>query len=426
MVKDTQYYDILGISSNASEGEIKKAYRKLAIKWHPDKNKDNQKEAEKKFKEISEAYGILSDSEKRQMYDQFGKDGINENGGPGINPEDIFAQFFGDGGPFGGGGHPFMGGPFGGGGHPFMGGSFGGGGHPFMRRQQEEVLQVKVPLTLEEMYQGCIKEMKYQIKVGCEKCDETGNKNKKKSTCEECKGMGQVHLRRQVAPNMFQQMTRPCMKCQGSGESSKKGNECQKCNGKGFNLQEKKVKIPFKKNMKEGIRVTGEKGGHRMKNKRGDVIFVVTEIPHSFYQRKNNDLITVIKLSLAQATLGFTKTLKHLDGKDILLKYNQPINNDDVKVLPGLGFEKGNLIIKFEVNLPENLDIPESDRKLMKERLSTSTEDIKALEEEETIEKRVKKGEDFKTSNMVSLEDFQRHYHSDSDEEGGESQCVQQ
>jgi len=418
MVKDTQYYNILNITPSATENEIKKAYRKLAMKWHPDKNKDNQKEAEKMFKEISEAYDVLSDPQKRKLYDQFGKDGINQNGGPGINPADIFAQFFGGHGG-GGHGHPF----FGGHGNPFFGGH--GQGHGGDRRN-EEILQVNVPLTLEEMYNGCVKEMKYKIKVGCDKCNETGNKNKKKTSCAECNGMGQVHVRIQIGPGMIQQMTRPCEKCEGRGESSKKEDECKSCIGKGFTLQDKKVKIPFSKNMSSERRITGEKGGHRINGKKQDVLFIVSEIPNATFQRRNNDLITIIKLTLAQATLGFTKTLKHLDNKEILLKYKQPINHEDVKVLPGLGFEHGNLIIKFEVELPENLDIADDDRKLMKERLSTSTEDISALEKEEEIEKRIAKGEKFKKSNIISLDDFQKHHQSTSDDREEESQCVAQ
>jgi DnaJ-class molecular chaperone len=442
MPRDTQYYDNLEIKPNASDEDIKKAYRKLAIKWHPDKNPDNKEEAEKKFKEISEAYGVLSDPEKKQRYDQFGKEGLGE--GPSINPEDLFSHIFRTGGPFGGG-HPFGGGfPFGGG-SPFVGGSpFGGGnnfgfasGSPFGggRRdsvQEEEFLVVPLPLTLEEMFRGGEKEISYKIKVGCEKCEESGSVDKKKNKCDRCGGQGKIGIRKVIGPNMMQQMIVDCDKCLGKGEKIE--NPCPSCNGKGFNEVEKKLKIPLRKNLKPNQKITVENKGHQIRKKKGNLILVVSEIPHSFYQRKNNDLLCVLKLSLAQATCGFIKTLKHPNGEDILLNYQQPINHEEIKIIPDMGFEKGNLVIQFEVELPENLVLTPEERNIIKERLSLSSQDKKILQEEKELEEKTKdKNNKYKTVQMISVEDYQRSHHShsnsntsDDEDDARQAQCQAQ
>jgi len=420
MPRDTQYYDILEVPTSASEDEIKKAYRKLAIKWHPDKNKDNKEEAEKKFKEISEAYGVLSDTEKKSRYDQFGKEGLGD--GPGINPEDLFSSIFGRG--FAG----FASGGFTGhGGMPFAGAGFGG-----MRREEDEVLVIPVALTLEEMYNGVEKEINYKIKVGCEKCEESGSLDKKKKKCERCGGQGKIGIRKVIGPNMMQQMIVDCDKCFGKGESVE--NPCPHCHGKSYQEQEKKIKVPLRRQLKVNQKIIIENKGHQLKKKKNNLVLVVTEIPHSFYQRKNNDLFCQLKLSLAQATCGFIKTLKHPSGEEILLNYQQPINHEEVKIIPEMGFEKGNLVIQFDVELPETLTLTLEERNIMKERLSTSSKDKKILQEEKELENKMKTDKHkFKTANLISVEDYQRsasfNHHQQSDEEEDEprgAQCQSQ
>ena len=168
MVHDAKLYDELGVSPSANEEEIKKAYRKMSIKWHPDKNPDNKEEATKNFQRISEAYSILSDREKRQNYDQFGMDFVNNQNDGGVDPSDIFSQFFGN------GGSPF-------------GFNFNHGGQ---RQKPQEDIQLKLNVTLEQIYNEETVEINYSHKIYCKTCNGTGNKNKKKSKCTSCNGKG--------------------------------------------------------------------------------------------------------------------------------------------------------------------------------------------------------------------------------------------
>ena len=175
MVRDTKLYDRLSISPTASENEIKKAYRKLSIKWHPDKNRDNKEEATRRFQEISEAYSILSDSEKRQQYDQIGMDILNnQSGGHGLDPSHIFSQFFGGNSPFGDN-------------SPF-GFSFGGQ----QRQKKKEDITITTRVTLKQIYCEENVEIKYPQKNYCRDCDGTGSTTKRKETCDACGGKGRT------------------------------------------------------------------------------------------------------------------------------------------------------------------------------------------------------------------------------------------
>lgn len=240
------YYEIMGVSRNSSQDEIKKAFRTLAMKWHPDKNPNNREEAEKKFKEITEANDVLSNPEKREKYDQFGIcDGEEpqfENGFPDLS--EVFGGMFGGGGIPGmfasgmsGMGRGFQG-MFGSGGIPGMFGS--GGTNRHVKRPPQEI---KVKLTLEEIFKGCEKNVEIQSNKKCEKCEGFGNIDKKKEICPMCKGNGIRVIRRQIGPGMFQQQSFPCDSCHQTGIFKSKDKECTVCNGKGIlpNITSKKI-----------------------------------------------------------------------------------------------------------------------------------------------------------------------------------------
>ena len=368
MNSDTKLYDILGLKKDATEKEIKKAYRKLAIKYHPDKNPDDKETADKKFKEISEAYSILSDKEKREKYDRFGMDAVKEDGRGHPNPEDIFSSFFG-----GGGFSPF-----------------GGGFDPFGRGQQKpqdeyEVLKNNLPLTLEEMYNGCNKTVSYEIKIGCKTCEETGSKDKKSCQCEKCDGRGRIMIMKRQGP-MIQQTMIICPECNGKGSiKPKPENICDDCNGLGYHTQNKTLKIPIRKNINEQQKIIIENKGHQMNGKKGKVVIFVSAIQHDFYERQGDNLVCQINLTLAQAVCGFTKSIDFLDGKKIILKYTEPINDDEIKVIEGKGFNGGALIIKFNI-IQDDLSLDNKERETIKKLLSKSETAKKELEKEKQVE----------------------------------------
>ena len=309
------FYDILGLSRGASESEIKKAYRKLAMKWHPDKNLDNKEYAEKKFKSVSEAYEVLSDPKKKELYDQFGEDGLKDGfggGGGGFhasNAEDIFAQFFGGGMGGGmGGGHPFGGmggmpGGFGGMGGDFgrngMGGMGGGPSRQQPRKKADPIEQV-LKLTLEEMFYGVTKNLK---------------------------------------------LTRTVIR----GGSEQRISET--------------LTIGVKPGWKKGTKITfPEKGDEAPGVIAADIVFVVDEKKHPQFERDGNDLVKTVVVDLHEALLGTSVFVTTLDGKSISVDVPEIVDPKYVKVLVGEGMPlskspntKGDLKIKFDIRFPKEL-----------------------------------------------------------------------
>ena len=221
MVCETKFYDILGVSPTATEQELKKAYRKMALKYHPDKNPD----AGDKFKEISQAYEVLSDAEKREVYDEFGEQGIKEQGGgrgggAGFSsPMDMFNMFFGGGMPGGGGGG---------------GGGRGGRGS----RSKTKPMVHKLAVSLEDLYNGMVRKLAANRDIKCEACD--GKGGDRVTTCATCKGQGMRVQTRQIGPGMIQQMQMPCDKCGAKGEVVDPKSVCKECKGK-RTIREKKI-----------------------------------------------------------------------------------------------------------------------------------------------------------------------------------------
>jgi len=348
MVKETTYYDLLGVRPDASESELKKAYRKLALKYHPDKNPD----AGDKFKEISHAYEILSDSEKRQMYDQYGEEGLNGQGGMGgMDAEDLFSQLFG-GGIFGGGGR--------------------GGGRPSgPRRGKDMVHQLKV--SLEDLYKGKTTKLALQKHVLCSKCEGRGGKEGSVKTCSTCHGQGVRVIMRQMGP-MVQQIQQPCGDCQGQGEIIDEKDRCKDCQGRKINNERKILEVHIDKGMRDGQKITFNGEGDQAPGiVPGDIIIALDEKPHPTFQRKGDDLTYEAKIDLLTALAGGQFAIPHLDDRVLLVTVlpGEAIHPGMVKVIPNEGMPAyrhhthGNLFVKFTIDFPNsNWTDPETIAKL--------------------------------------------------------------
>jgi molecular chaperone DnaJ len=299
------YYDILGVSKSASADEIKKAYRKLAIKYHPDKNPDD-KAAEDKFKEAAEAYEVLSNAEKKQRYDQFGHAGAGQGGFGGeagnMNMEDIFSQF---GDIFGGGG-----------GSPFD--SFFGGGQSTRggrRVARGSNLRIKVKLTLEEIAKGVEKKIKVNKQVVCQSCSGSGAKDKSSvSTCRTCGGSGAV---RRVTNTILGQMqtTSTCPTC--NGEGSEITAKCGTCHGEGLSRGEETISIQIPAGVSEGMQLSmsGKGNAAPRGGVPGDLIILIEEIEHETLKRDGFNIIYDLYISFADAALGASVEVPTIDGK---------------------------------------------------------------------------------------------------------------
>jgi DnaJ-class molecular chaperone len=409
MVRDTILYDRLGVQANATDEQIKKAYRKLAVTCHPDKKQEHEKEeANKKFHEISEAYEILSDSNKRKQYDSFGYEAINGNTNEGSNiPPDIFNMFNGF-SPFGGFTRP-------------------------QQHEEKEVLMHRVTVTLEELFNGCNKEIHYKIKDFCSSCEGTGAKNKKLVSCTACHGTGQVTMIRQMG-NMIQQMVQPCNQCV-KGKVIGPNNNCENCSGSGFNWVNKKLTVPIKAGCSHGQKIRVEGKGHIMKEGKTDLILILEEQEHSFFQRKGLDLFCKINIRLYEAICGFTRVISHINGKKIIISSDSFINNGDAKIIRNEGMidlqgRRGNLMIFYEVSLPKTKLANPSE--VVKHFMLDEVDKI-SYEKEESLKKLVESNpNDYQNVviNNFNPETYQNHreHHQPNFEDGGEraGQCTQQ
>ncbi len=305
------YYEILGISSNASDDDIKKAYRQMAKKYHPDMNKDGAKQAEEKFKEVNEAYTVLSDADKRAVYDRMG--------------HEAYSQASATGGANGPQGNPFSG--FGGGGFGGFGDifeqMFGGGFSTRQRTGPQPGRTIRQPLniTLEEAFTGVKKEITFSRNEACSECGGTGaKKGTTVSTCTTCKGTGQVQEVRQT-PLGTMVNSRPCSTCNGTGRVIK--DPCDVCKGNAVQYKQKKIKINIPAGIDTGqvITLSGEGEAGTSGGRSGDLQVLINIRPHAVFERRGSDLFINLEVTFARAALGGDVVVPTIDGN---VKYHIP------------------------------------------------------------------------------------------------------
>lgn len=346
------YYEVLEVAKTATVEEIKKAYRKKAIQYHPDKN-PGDKEAEEKFKEAAEAYEVLSDPDKRSRYDQFGHQGVNGGfgggfGGGGMSMEDIFSHF-GD----------IFGGSFGG-----FGGFSSGGNRSRRRTNRGSDLRVKVKLTLKEIATGVEKKIKVKKYVSCKACNGTGaEKGTSYTTCSTCNGSGVVTRVQQTILGAMQSTT-TCPTCGGEGRTITK--KCPECNGEGVRLEEEVITLNIPAGVADGMQLSmsGKGNAARHGGVNGDLLILVEEEPHPELLRDENDLIYNLLLNFSTAALGGTVEVPTIDGK-AKVKIDAGTQPGKVLRLRGKGLPSvnrygvGDLLVNVSVYVPESLNTEE-------------------------------------------------------------------
>lgn len=343
------YYEILGVPREATLADIKKAYRSLALKFHPDRVQESEKkEAEEKFKEISEAYGVLSDPQKKQTYDQFGHQGIDQN----YTSEDIFrgadfSSVFGGESGLGDILSRMFGSEF-----DFAGGQGGGRG---ARRSRGHDIQYEVELSLEEAYSGIKKEIKFPRYEHCKKCDGTGAKSgTAMKTCSTCGGQGQV-----VMANGFFRMAQTCPKCHGSGKFITE--HCPECGGKGLIriMRTVEIKIPPGVDNDSQLRIRGE--GEIGSGGNGDLFLFIKVRNHPVFERHNHDLHMELPVSFTKAALGGEEKIKTLK-EEVVMKIPEGTQSGKVFRMRGQGMpdvhgshEFGDLYVRVMLAVPSHL-----------------------------------------------------------------------
>ena len=340
------YYDVLGVSRDVDSGSLKSAYRKLAMKYHPDKNPGDT-DAEKKFKEVSEAYEVLSNSEKRQAYDAYGHDAFSQQGGGGFSDgfsgfgsfSDIFEDFFGD----------------------------MGGRQSRQREQRGQDLKYEVDVDLREAYTGVKKEISYETLVICDVCDGSGSESGSGlKTCGVCKGSGRTR-----ASQGFFTVERTCTACGGAGQVI--SDPCKACNGEGRRRKNRKLEVNIPAGVEEGsrIRLSGEGGAGPNGSSPGDVYLFVSMIPHPIFEREATNIFCNVPISIVDASLGGSVDVPTVSGGKVKVKIPAGSQNGDQFRLNSKGMPTirstsfGDMIISLSVEVPKNLS--ENQKRLLRE-----------------------------------------------------------
>ena len=347
MTNFQQYYDLLEIDNNASNEDIKKAYRKMAIKYHPDKNPDNKEEAEQKFKEVSEAYEVLSNTEKRQAYDAYGHDAFNQQGGGGFSDgfsgfgsfSDIFEDFFGD----------------------------MGGRQTRQREQRGQDLKYEVDVDLREAYTGVKKEISYDTLVSCDVCNGSGSESGGGlNSCSVCGGSGRTR-----ASQGFFTVERTCTACGGAGQVI--SDPCKPCNGEGRRRKNRKLEVNIPAGVEEGsrIRLSGEGAAGPNGSSPGDLYLFVSMVPHPIFEREATNIFCNVPISIVDASLGGSVDVPTVSGGKVKVKIPAGSQNGDQFRLNSKGMPTirstsfGDMIISLSVETPKNLS--ENQKRLLRE-----------------------------------------------------------
>ncbi|KAF9082823.1 DnaJ- protein scj1 [Mortierella sp. AM989] len=331
------YYKVLGLTRSASVREIKKQYKVLSKKYHPDKNPGN-KEAEERFVEVAAAYEVLSDSDKKSIYDRYGEEGLKQQQsqqGGFHDPFDIFAQFFG-----GGSRHQ----------------------HGAQERKGPEI-RLEVEVTLEELYSGTSIEFEVSRQIICPHCNGSGAKSSDDVvTCSGCQGQGAKIVKHMLAPGMFQQFRQTCDQCGGKGKVIRE--HCPICHGTKIQRGSEQLTIVIEPGLADGASIVFDREADEAPEViPGDVIFDVRTRPHATFERRQDNLYTYVTITLEQALLGFNLEIKHLDGKPVKLTRGQDVTPFGfVQTLHGQGMpikgsrgDFGDLFVEYKVAFPESL-----------------------------------------------------------------------
>ncbi|KAG0302560.1 DnaJ- protein scj1 [Dissophora globulifera] len=332
------YYKVLGLTRSASNKDIKKQYKVLSKKYHPDKNPGN-KEAEEKFVEVAAAYEVLSDKDKKNIYDRYGEEGLKQQQGQGHgggfhDPFDIFAQFFGG----------------------------GSRQHAEQERKGPEI-RVELEVTLEELYSGKSIEFEVSKQIVCPHCSGSGAKSSDDVvTCTGCQGQGVKIVKHMLAPGMFQQFRQTCDQCGGKGKMIKE--HCPVCHGSKVQRGSEQLTVVLDPGLADGSEIVFDREGDEDPDVvPGDVIFEVRTRPHSTFERRQDALYTYVTITLEQALLGFDLEITHLDGKSVKLTRGENVTPFGfVQTLKGQGMpvkdsrgDFGDMFVEYKIEFPETL-----------------------------------------------------------------------
>jgi molecular chaperone DnaJ len=340
------YYEVLGVEKSASPSELKNSFRRLARKYHPDRS--TEPDAEDRFKEIQEAYAVLSDEQKRAQYDRFGHDGPQGSpfggfggGGFNINLEDIL-------------------------GGDFFSSFFGGGSRRRTSRRGSDIL-LRHSITLEDVYLGSEQEVVVDLPVACSTCEGTGAKDSILKTCSTCSGQGQVRVRQQVGP-FIQEAIQPCQDCGGKGKTAEQ--PCETCDGQGRELKSSTLRFTVPEGAENGTRMRMRGKGEPAPQGVGEPgdLFIELEVePHAWFERSGSDLIMSLPVGFADLLLGTSIELKHLDGKPLVIKVPPHSNSGETIELRKRGLPRqrgggrGDVVVLLKLHMPKK--VPKSVKK---------------------------------------------------------------
>lgn len=329
---NSEYYDLLGLSKNCNQKDIKTAYKKKAIKTHPDKGGDPEE-----FKKISEAYSVLSDVKKRDMYDKFGKNGPESFGGSNFNPTDIFKNIFGN--------NMF-------GGNTFF--SFGGNQH----QKAKDIIHVQ-EVDIETVYRGGSVTATIKRENLCHTCKGKGSNDGKDHVCTSCRGKGVRVSLRQLAPGMMQQIKGICGDCGGTGERILPSEQCNTCDGNKKLIQDHTLMFNIPKGVIDKMVIKNQ--GNELNGVRSSVIVKFTNKPHNIFTVNKNNLVMTMKISLYESMCGFKKNIKFINGEKLVFisEPGEVLKDTTSKIIKGKGMpiynkkgKYGDLVINFEIKYP--------------------------------------------------------------------------